>query len=50
MDENFPKMEKKYLNKSRKCRVPGRINSRRNTMRHTKVKDKDKILKATREK
>ena len=36
-------------------RVPGRINLRRNTQRHiviklTKIKDKDKILKATREK
>ena len=36
-------------------RVPGRINPRRNTPRHTgikltKIKDKDKILKATREK
>ena len=35
--------------------VPGRINPRRNTPRHiviklTKIKDKDKILKATREK
>ena len=36
-------------------RVPGRINPRRNTLRHiviklTKVKDKEKLLKATREK
>ena len=36
-------------------RVPGRINPRKNTPRHiviklTKIKDKDKILKATREK
>ena len=36
-------------------RVPGRISSRRNTPRHiviklTKIKDKDKLLKATREK
>ena len=36
-------------------RVPGRINPRRNTPRHiviklTKVKDKDKMLEATREK
>ena len=34
-------------------RVPGRINPRRNTPRHTvikltKIKDRDKILKATR--
>ena len=36
-------------------RVPGRMNPRRNTLRHlviklTKIKDKDKILKAAREK
>ena len=36
-------------------RVPGKINPRKNTLRHivikmTKVKDKDKLLKATREK
>ena len=36
-------------------RVPGRINPRRNTLRHivitlTKIKDKEKLLKATREK
>ena len=36
-------------------RVPGRINPRRNMLRHiviklTKVKDKEKILKAAREK
>ena len=36
-------------------RVPGRINPRRNTPRHmviklTKIKDKEKLLKATREK
>ena len=36
-------------------RVPGTINPRRNTPRHrviklTKIKDKEKILKATREK
>ena len=35
-------------------RVPGRIKPRRNTLRHIvikmmKIKDKDKILKATRE-
>ena len=40
---------------SRKCRVPGRINPRKNTPRHIviklmKIKDKDKILKASREK
>ena len=36
-------------------RVPGRVNPRRNTMRHiviklTKIKDKGTILKTTREK
>ena len=36
-------------------KVPDRINPRRSTLRHiviklTKIKDKDKILKATREK
>ena len=36
-------------------RVPSRINPRRNTLKHiliklTKIKDKDKTLKATREK
>ena len=36
-------------------RVPGRINPRRNTPRHiviklTKIKDKEKLLKATKEK
>ena len=45
----------KEIVKSKKHRVPGRINPRRNTPRHTvikltKIKDRDKILKATREK
>ena len=36
-------------------RVPGRMNPRRNTLRHiviklTKIKDKEKLLKVTREK
>ena len=49
--ESFPNMEKEIAN-SRKHRVPGRINPRRNTLRHmiiklTKIKDRDKILKAT---
>ena len=54
--ENFPSVGKEIL--SQVCeaeRVPGRINPRMNTPRHiviklTKIKDKDKILKATREK
>ena len=48
--ENFPNMEKETGNK-----IPGKIYPRRNTLRHiviklTKIKDRDKILKATREK
>ena len=47
--------ERKEPPKSRKCRVPYRINPRRNTLRHTviklaKIKDKQKLLKAAREK
>ena len=47
-------MGKEIVNQVQEAqRVPGRINSRRNTPRHTvtkltKLKDKDKILKATR--
>ena len=54
--ENFPNMGKEITNQVQEAQiVPGRINSRRNTQRHiviklTKIKDKDKILKATREK
>ena len=54
--ENFPKMGKEIVNQVQEAqRVPGRINPRRNTPRHiviklTKIKDKDKILKTTREK
>ena len=49
-------MGKEIVNQVQEAqRVPGRINPRRNTPRHivielTKIKDKDKILKATREK
>ena len=49
-------MGKEIVNQVQKAqRVPGRINPRRNTPRHiviklAKIKDKDKILKATREK
>ena len=52
--ENFPNMKKETVNHVQEAqRVPGRINPRRNTPRHivinlTKIKDKDKILKATR--
>ena len=50
--ENFPNVGK--VNQVQKAhRVPGRINPRRNTLRHiviklTKIKDKDKIVKETR--
>ena len=49
-------MGKEIVNKVQEAqRVPGRINPRRNTQRHiviklTKIKDRDKILKATRKK
>ena len=49
-------MGKEIVNQVQEAqRVPGRINPRRNTPRHiviklTKIKDRDKILKATREK
>ena len=49
-------MRKKIVNQVQEAqRVPGRVNPRRNTPRHTvikltKIKDRDKILKATREK
>ena len=54
--ENFPDLGKEILNQVQKAqRLPGRINPRRNSPRHiviklTKIKDKDKILKVTREK
>ena len=49
-------MGKEIVNQVQEAqRVPRRINPRRNTLRHkvikmTKIKDRDKILKATREK
>ena len=54
--ENFPNMGEKIVNQVQEAqRVSGRINPRRNTLRHiviklTKIKDKDRILKAAREK
>ena len=54
--ENFPNMGKEIVNQVLEAqRVPGRISPRKNTPRHivikmTKIKGKDKILKATREK
>ena len=49
-------MGKEIVNQVQEAqRVPGRINPRRNILRHTvikltKIKDRDKILKATKEK
>ena len=54
--ENFPNMEKEIVNQVQKAqRVPYRINPRGNTPRHiliklTKIKHKEQILKAAREK
>ena len=54
--ENFPHMGKEPLTQIQEAqRVPYKINPRRNTLRHiliklTKIKDKEKILKAAREK
>ena len=54
--ENFPKMGKKIITQIQKTqRVPNRINTRQNTLRHmliklTKIKHKEQILKAAREK
>ena len=54
--ENFPKMGKEVATQDQETqRVPNRINSRRNTPRHIliklmKIKHKEQILKATREK
>ena len=54
--KNFPQMGKEIATQVEEAqRVPGRINQRRNMPRHiviklTKIKDKEKLLKATREK
>ena len=54
--KNFPNRGKEIATQVQEAqRVPGRINPRRNTTRHiviklTKIKDKEKLLKATREK
>ena len=54
--ESFPNMRKEAPTEVQEAqRIPGRINPRSNTPRHiliklTKIKDKEKILKATREK
>jgi len=54
--KNFPNMGKEPLTQTQEAQqVPYKINPRRNTPRHiliklTKIKDKEKILKAAREK
>ena len=54
--ENFPNMGHEIATQVQEAqRLPGRINPRKNVPRHiviklTKIKDKDKLLKATREK
>ena len=54
--ENFPNMGKESFTQIQEAQqVPYKINPRRNTPRHiliklTKIKDKEKILKAVREK
>ena len=54
--ENFPNMGKEIVNQVQEVqRVPGRMNPKRSTSRHiaiklTKIKDRDKVLKATGEK
>ena len=53
--ENFPNMEKEIVNQDQEMqRIPYRINPRRNMARHiliklTKIKHKERILKAARE-
>ena len=53
---NFLNMGKEIVNQVQESqRIPGRINPRKNTLRHTaikltKIKDRNKILKVTREK
>ena len=54
--ENFPNMEKEIVNQVQEAqRIPYRINTRRNMPRHiliklTKIKHKERLLKASREK
>ena len=53
MAENFPNLKKKTdIQVQEAQRVPNKIKPNRHTPRHTmiKVKDKERILKATREK
>ena len=51
--ENFPNMGKEPLTQIQEAQILYKINPRRNTLRHiliklTKIKDKEKILKAAR--
>ena len=53
--ENFANMGKEIATKVQEAQSPRQDNPRRNTPRHiviklTKIKDKEKLLKATREK
>ena len=53
--ENFPNMEKEIVNQVQEARVSYKRNPRRNTPKHiliklTKVKHKERILKAARKK
>ena len=53
--ENFPDIGKEPVTQIQEARVPYKINSRRNMLRHilinlTKIKDNEKILKAAKEK
>ena len=56
ISENFLNIGKEIVNQAQEAqRVPGRINPRRNKLKHiviklTKIKCRDKILKGTREK
>ena len=53
--ENFLNIGKEIVSQVQEAqRVPGKVNTRRNTLRHTvikltKIKDKNEILKTTRE-
>ena len=55
VDETFPNMEKEIVNQVQEAQSPIQDKPRRNTPRHiliklTKIKHKERILKATREK
>ena len=51
--QSFPNMRKEMISQVQEAqRVPGKVNTRRNTLRHTvikltKITDKDKVSKAT---